>query len=361
MKETNQEGLDKQIEELRLKKGKLLGEVNALRQMKIVSNRNANFIESEILQSKKIILTTLSMSGIELLDKMEFKYSHLIIDEACQSTEISTLIPFTQDIKKVILVGDQNQLPATVFSDNSEKTKFNRSFYERLLENDIPRFVLKIQYRMCSAIRQFPSNQFYNGEIQDDPRIAKRQVNDRLGNVPKLMFYDLGYTKSTSGKKSKSNEMEADFVAKLFLEAIELKGSGDFYKGLDVVKGEVGVITPYKRQCWLIRDKIEKAIKTKMNQKMNKNQKKDENPQEVQIDINKIVEVNTVDSFQGREKDTIIISCVRASQNSDLGIGFLNDFRRMNVAITRAKNFLWVVGQAKTLVSDKNWKDLIGH
>jgi len=79
------------------------------------------------------------------------------------------------------------------------------------------------------------------------------------------------------------------------------------------------------------------------------------------LQLHKIVEVNTVDSFQGREKDTIIISCVRASRNQESGIGFLNDYRRMNVAITRAKNFLWVVGHAKTLNMNKNWGDLIRY
>lgn len=79
------------------------------------------------------------------------------------------------------------------------------------------------------------------------------------------------------------------------------------------------------------------------------------------FNINHIVEINTVDSFQGREKDTIIISCVRANQGKDASIGFLNDYRRMNVAITRAKNFLWIVGHAQTLNIDKNWRALIRH
>jgi len=201
------------------------------------------------------------MSGIELLDKMEFSYSHLIIDEACQSTEVSTLIPFMHNVQKIILVGDQNQLPATVFCDNSEKTKFNRSLYERFLDNQIPRFVLNIQYRMLPEIREFPSNQFYEGLILDAPCIKDRQINDKSGTIPSVMFYDLDYTKSSSGQKSKSNELEAEFVAKLFIEAVFLKGDGNFHRGLEVVKGEVGIITPYKKQATVIRQKIERAIR----------------------------------------------------------------------------------------------------
>lgn len=163
-------------------KGKLLSETNALRQQRVITKKNTNYIESEILQDCQIILTTLSMSGIDLLDKLEFNYSHLIIDEASQCTEISSLIPFAQNVDKVILVGDQNQLPATVFSANGEFTKFNRSLYERFLDNQIPCFTLKIQYRMHELIRAFPSKQFYNNEIKDDAKIALRKVNDAKGN-----------------------------------------------------------------------------------------------------------------------------------------------------------------------------------
>lgn len=234
------------IENMRRQKCTLLSETNALRQMKKTTAKNANFIESEILHKSKIILTTLSMSGIEMLDKLEFTFSHLIIDEACQSTEVSTLIPFMHDIKKVIFVGDQNQLPATVFSNNSETTKFNRSLFERFLDNKIPKFVLNIQYRMHPTIRAFPSNQFYNGEIVDAPSIAKRAIHDM--GAPHLMFYNLTYTKSTNEGKSKVNDLEADFIAKLFLEAVTMKGEGEFYKGLETCKGEIGIITPYKKQ-----------------------------------------------------------------------------------------------------------------
>ena len=94
---------------------------------------------------------------------MDFSYSHLIVDEAWQSTEISTLIPFIHSPERVILVGDQNQLPATWFSPNAIDSNFSKSFYERLWNQKVPQIMLTVQYRMHPEIREFPSNQFYEG------------------------------------------------------------------------------------------------------------------------------------------------------------------------------------------------------
>lgn len=118
----------------------------------------------------------------------------MIIDEASQATEISALVPFCHDVGKVILVGDQNQLPATVFSENAEKTLFNRSLYERFLSNEIECFTLNIQYRMQSIIREFPNNQFYDGKIIDDPSINKRVLDRTKDKCPKLAFFNLEFT-----------------------------------------------------------------------------------------------------------------------------------------------------------------------
>ncbi len=115
-----------------------------------------------IIQKAQIICTTLSMSAVEKLDcigKDEIEY--LIVDEACQCVELNCLIPFEHEPKKVILVGDQQQLPATTFSENSDRTLYSRSLFERFLECGVNRFMLSIQYRMHPTIREFPSNQFY--------------------------------------------------------------------------------------------------------------------------------------------------------------------------------------------------------
>lgn len=223
-----------------------------------------------------------------------------------------------QKIGKVIMVGDQNQLPATVFSDNAEQTKFNRSLYERFLDNNIPRFVLTIQYRMHPMIREFPSNQFYSGEITDADKVLDRdRENDpsKMKNaLATMMFYDLEYAqedKSSQDSKSKSNEEEATFIARMLILAIKSKSeTGNLIEALNSRKYDIGIITPYKKQSNVIKDKIEYALKSEIGNKMGEINKillkSEEAP--LSLNINKIVEVNTVDSFQGREKDIIIIS-----------------------------------------------------
>ena len=306
---------EKTLQSMKEMKKNLLTHINNLRMNKKTQDVNSYLLESEIIKNSKIILTTLSMSGIEMLDKLELKFSHLIIDEAWQSTEISTLIPFMQNIDKVILVGDHKQLPATVHSDNADKTRYNRSLYERLIDNDIPRFMLKIQYRMHSMIREFPSVQFYDNELID----SKSVYNIKQTDVSRLVFYDLEYSQEDKGRehsKSKSNTQEADFVANLFCETAEMLGNGNLCSGLEKTKMCIGIITPYKKQSKVIIESVQKHLTEKIGKKLPDNLskfaciKKDG----YELQMKQILEVNTVDSFQGREKDIVIISCVRASK-----------------------------------------------
>jgi senataxin len=142
------------------------------------------------------------MSASEMLTKnvSEGDFEFLIVDEACQSVELSCLIPFMHDPRKIILVGDHQQLPATVFSENASRTRYSRSLFERFLDCKVPNFMLSIQYRMDSAIRKFPSDQFYNGNLTDDPSISTRdldpalvQLKSNLGVKPTI-FFDLSFS-----------------------------------------------------------------------------------------------------------------------------------------------------------------------
>lgn len=110
-------------------------------------------VEEGIISAAHVICTTLSMSGIDKLDFLRGEVDCLIVDEACQATEPATLIPFALEPKRAILVGDHKQLPATTISENAEATRFNRSFFERLLANGFQRELLTVQYRMHPQIR----------------------------------------------------------------------------------------------------------------------------------------------------------------------------------------------------------------
>lgn len=115
------------------------------------------FVENSIIEKSHIVCCTLSMAGHEKLDVIRNEVDYLIVDEACQCIEPATLIPFELAPKRVILVGDQNQLPATTFSDNAHTTNFSRSLFERLLLSGYEKTMLTIQYRMHPALRKFPS------------------------------------------------------------------------------------------------------------------------------------------------------------------------------------------------------------
>ena len=156
------------------------------------------------------------MSGIEKLDIVKNQVDYLIIDEACQAIEPSTLVPFELGPKRIIMVGDQSQLPATTISENAERTKFSRSFFERLLDNGYQRYMLNIQYRMDPVIRKYPSASFYENRIQDDVSISTREIPFPIQKLAqyfqKVVFFDLTHSAESVNETSKHNVEEAYFT-----------------------------------------------------------------------------------------------------------------------------------------------------
>ena len=191
------------------------------------------------------------------------------------------------------------------------------------------------QYRMNPEISQFPSKAFYESKLINGKIVILREnpvpIQCLLDKAPRYAFVDLISSQEESiCKKSYSNSSEAKFIINTIKEIEKLW----ILDGINIydTKDSIGIITPYRGQV----DTIKKLLRNE------------------RISIK--VEVNTVDSFQGREKDIIIISTVRAGSKS---VGFLSDYRRMNVAITRAKHFLWVIGSTSTLMMDHYWKQFI--
>ncbi|MEO2154544.1 MAG: IGHMBP2 family helicase [Nanoarchaeota archaeon] len=283
-----------------------------------------NQIINDILKEKQVILTTNSSSALEILENQIFDY--LIHDEASQSTEPSSIIPLVK-CKKAIFAGDHKQLPPTVICEENEKMKV--SLFERLMLLNKPSYQLRIQYRMNETLMEFPNKMFYNNSLIADDSVKDiklsdlnekiKEENDLVVNDIPLVFID------TEGKEK---EKIAFSKSKYNLFEVELV---DFVIGklINFVKEEqISVISPYKEQVYKLKEKL-----------------KDKN-----------IEVNTIDGFQGRENEVIILSLVRSNENEE--IGFLKDYRRLNVALTRAKRKLIIIGDKKTLETDKVYKEL---
>ncbi|KAK1384450.1 putative helicase MAGATAMA 3 [Heracleum sosnowskyi] len=297
------------------------------------AGRDRNDIRDSILDEAAIVFSTLSFSGSSLFSKLNRTFDVVIIDEAAQAIEAATLIPLANGCKQVFLVGDPLQLPATVISPVADKFNYGMSLFKRFQEAGYPVQMLKTQYRMHPEIRSFPSKEFYKEALEDGPSVGIETTRTwhRYSCFGPFCFFDLheGKESQTSNSGSRENVDEAEFVLlmchKLLARFSELKSSS-----------QIGIISPYRSQVRLLQNKLRDTFGE---------------------DSKDLVDINTVDGFQGREKDVAIISCVRASKKK--GIGFVSDSRRMNVGITRARSSVWVVGCASTLRKDKHWKNLI--
>lgn len=344
-------------------------------------------IEQSVVDSSEILFTTLNSSGHSCLDATEFVVA--VIDEAAQCVEPSILIPLRKGCRQCILVGDPYQLPSTIFSDKVSQLGYARSLFERLLETGQPKVMLNTQYRMHPTISAFPSATFYAGELMDGsnvkaadygpifllPPIPAENESDfisefseykmrRQNILQPFLFFDL---------ESSQDEVAANSLSKMNVEEARLSVSvlrlllaeASRYGISAAQLGSIGFITPYSEQVSEIRRALiaegysfahnygKRDRDTAIGAGSSNVIVIDEDPRCVDI------ELNTVDGFQGKEKDFIIISCVRANDTNT--VGFLSDFRRMNVAITRARYGLFVIGHCATLRTNELWRDLIRH
>ncbi|XP_059433882.1 probable helicase MAGATAMA 3 isoform X1 [Corylus avellana] len=295
--------------------------------------RDKDSIRAAILDEAVIVFSTLSFSGSTLFSKWNRGFDVVIIDEAAQAVEPATLIPLANGCKQVFLVGDPVQLPATVISPAAEKFGYGTSLFKRFQRAGYPVTMLKTQYRMHPEIRRFPSKEFYAESLEDGPNIevhTSRSWHEYQCFGP-FCFFDLheGRESKLAGSESWVNVDEVEFVLLMYHKLVSM------YPGLKS-SSQLAIISPYSQQVKLLRDRFKSTFG---------------------VDSNKVVDITTVDGCQGREKDVAIFSCVRASK--DKSIGFLADFRRMNVGITRAKSSVLVVGSSSTLRRDEHWNNLV--
>ncbi|WP_353662068.1 IGHMBP2 family helicase [Hydrogenimonas sp. SS33] len=274
----------------------------------------------EILEKADVVLSTNGMIGSEAMEGMRFDVA--VVDEGSQQMEPSTLMALTR-VPKAVLAGDHRQLPPTVVS-NLDLLK--RSLFERLMERNLPSVMLDLQYRMNETVMDFPNRLMYEGRLQAHPSVAGRRL--RLEKMPReepeaamaapespVVFADTSgldaHERLPERSTSYENPTEAAWVVKV---AETLVRCG-------VAEEDIGIITPYLSQVKLIRRLLEaKGL---------------------------ACETKSVDGFQGREKEVILISFVRSNVAKE--IGFVKDRRRLNVAMTRARSKLVMVGDVRTL------------
>jgi len=287
--------------------------------------------ERELLESADVVCCTCVGAGDPRLSRLRFQ--SMLIDESMQATEPECMVPIVLGAKQLVLVGDHCQLGPVVMCKKAAKAGLSQSLFERLVILGIRPHRLEVQYRMHPALSKFPSNFFYEGSLQngiDAAERVKRGLDFPWPQPEKPMFFYCcqGQEEIAGSGTSFLNRTEASFVEKIVTRFLK---SG-------VKPDEIGVITPYEGQrAYLVQYmQYSGSLHAKLYLE---------------------VEVASVDAFQGREKDFIIMSCVRSNEHQ--GIGFLNDPRRLNVALTRAKYGLIVVGNPKVLSKQPLWHHLL--
>ena len=330
-------------------------------------------LTQEVLADCEVVVSTLVGCGSPTLLPMRFPL--VVVDESTQATEPRTVLALARAQSSLVLIGDQQQLAPTCVSLDAAGRGLARSLFERMLgrkrgtrAGGLHYSRLTIQYRMHPRIRAFPSRTFYGDTLTDGcdasarapppsfVRLTRRRARSGgQGNGPPLgaptpalsvapdsqgtfetaappedpsplAFHDASYGRERRGAHGTSwvNELEASCIARLAAALL-----------VDTPPSAIGVITPYAAQASEIRRALHRHA------------------------VPRTVEVKTVDGFQGREKEVILFSAVRANGRGD--IGFLSDERRLNVGLTRARRALLVVGCRRTLSNDPTWGAFIAH
>ena len=278
--------------------------------------------EAEVLDRAEVVLATLtSLDGRALAGR---RFGLAVIDEATQALEPATYLALLRS-ERAVLAGDHLQLPPTVLSASAQEGGLGVSLFERLAEvsGAAARVTLAEQHRMNARIMAFPSEMLYQGRLRAHPRVAGWAID-----AAPLELVDTagrGFEEEVpEGSDSRQNAGEAELAAAEVARIL----------ALGVAPGEVAVISPYDAQVQRLRQLLAE-------------------------ELDRGLEVDTVDGFQGREKDAVIVSLVRSNEAGE--VGFLADVRRMNVAMTRARKKLVVIGDGATVSRHPFYAALIRH
>jgi len=295
-------------------------------------------IVKRILERSEVVVGTNSSVGMEYMEKLVFDV--VVIDEASQATEPSCLIPIIHG-RKIVMSGDHKQLPPTILNPEAEPI-LSKTLFERLIESYPSNSrLLRIQYRMNEKIMGFSSKFFYGGKLIADESVKNRTLEslgikntpafeyplkDILSPDEPLVLVDTSeiperFERQRPGSTSRENVLEANIVCTIV----------DGFLKMKIPPEEIGVITPYDDQV----DLLKRMIKSEK------------------------IKVSSVDGFQGREKEIIILSLVRSNKRKD--VGFLMDERRLNVSLTRAKGKLVIIGDFSTLSHNPLYMSLLNY
>lgn len=299
------------------------------------SRENMKIAQSTILEKARVVAVTSAGVDVHALDAESF--DRVILDEATQAPDPIALVGLRK-APKMVLAGDPQQLPPTVIGDEALRLGLGSTLFERLVQNTANTqaitTLLRVQHRMHQALMEFPSKMSYGGALIAAPTVATKVLTDlpgireddaRVGPLVLLDTAGRGWDeRKTEEDPSTANPSQAERTA---AEVRRLLSRG-------IAAPDIGVITPYQAQVRLLRDALTDVLEQGL-------------------------EISSVDGFQGREKLVIVVDLVRSNDEGQLG--FLQDIRRMNVAITRAKRWMMVIGDGALLTRHAYYKALVAH
>jgi len=282
------------------------------------ANRIEQQVIRQILDRAPVLCATTTAINSEILGQRRFDVA--VIDEACQSTEPGCWIPLLR-CDRLVLAGDHCQLPPTIVSQQAKREGFDESLQQRVIAQHGKSIArrLEIQYRMHAQIMRFSSDEFYEGSLQADESVAEHVAGGLEGATEDVRLGQPLYFVDTAGAGYNEETEEQGESLLNRREAALVQRAAGCLRRLGIAPSNIGIITPYAAQVRHLRKLI---------------------------DWEKL-EVDTVDGFQGREKEVVLISLVRSNDRSE--VGFLKDVRRMNVALTRARRLLMVIGDSGTI------------
>lgn len=291
-----------------------------------------HYIITDIMGKAQVIATTLVGSASPYLHRKRF--TSLFIDEAAQALEPACWIPILR-VDRVVFAGDHCQLPPTIKSFEAAREGLSKTLFEKVIATKGIGSLLTVQYRMNKQIMAFSNNQFYGGALVADSQVENHQLTFEEAPLEFIDTAGCGYGEEINPESlSRYNQEEAKFMLshlENLVESVKICPQENSFT--------IGVIAPYKAQILLLSEMLSSFPSLK--------------------EIEEIITIDTIDAFQGRERDIIYISLVRSNDKGE--IGFLEDVRRINVAMTRARKKLVIIGDSATLGHHPFYNDLIDY